>query len=149
MKLFALALMICITGAGAGAECLPDRVDFGAKASFAVEVADTVPERAQGLMNRPQMAADAGMLFVYEAPGHPHFWMKDTLIGLDMIFMDPRGVVTRVHSNAVPLDETPIDGGTGVQYVLEINGGLAKATGIVPGMAMRWPGLQDPAAPCN
>ena len=143
------ALLLGLWAQGAAAACAPDAVEFPGLARFGVEIADTTAERAQGLMNRETMGQGQGMLFVYDTPGHPHFWMKDTLIGLDMIFMDPRGVVTRVHSNAVPLDETAIDGGAGVQYVLEINGGLAKATGIVPGKAMRWPGLQDPALPCN
>jgi hypothetical protein len=52
--------------------------------------------------------------------------MRNTLIPLDMIFMDETGTVTRIHENAVPLDETTIDGGDGVQAVLEINGGLAS-----------------------
>ena len=69
------------------------------------------------------------MLFVYEGPRRVAFWMKNTLIPLDMIFADATGRVTRVHANAVPLDETPIDGGEGVQFVLEINGGLADAAG--------------------
>lgn len=136
---------------GALAACAPDAVSFrDAKARFTVEIADTTAERAQGLMNRESLGSSQGMLFVYQAPGHPHFWMKDTLIALDMIFIGPDGLVTRVHSNAVPHDETAIDGGPGVQYVLEINGGLAEAIRLKPGDAMIWPGLGDAAAvPCN
>jgi uncharacterized membrane protein (UPF0127 family) len=149
MRRLALLLGFWAQVTGAQAACLPDQVEFGSQARFTVEIADTAPERSTGLLNRAAMGSGQGMLFVYDAPGHPHFWMKDTLIGLDMIFLAPDGVVTRVHSNAVPLDETAIDGGPGVQYVLEINGGLAKAVGIAPGQAMRWSGLTDPAAPCN
>ncbi len=58
--------------------------------------------------------------------------MKNTLIPLDMIFADVTGTVTRVHSNAIPGDTTPIDGGDGVAFVLEINGGLAGRLGIIP-----------------
>ncbi|MDH5454180.1 MAG: DUF192 domain-containing protein, partial [Paracoccaceae bacterium] len=100
------------------------RGDWGA-ARFTVEVADDAAERGRGLMHREQMAASAGMLFVYEHPQRVSFWMRNTLIPLDMIFMDQTGTVTRVHENAVPLDETGIRGGDGVQFVLEINGGLA------------------------
>jgi hypothetical protein len=63
--------------------------------------------------------------------------MRNTLIPLDMIFADATGLVTRVHSNAVPLDETSIDGGEGVALVLEINGGLAKRLGLGPGAVLR------------
>jgi len=84
-------------------------------------VADDAAERAQGLMFREAMPLSSGMLFVYGRPQRVSFWMRNTLIPLDMIFADARGVVTRVHAEAVPLDETPIDGGEGVQFVLEIN----------------------------
>ena len=62
------------------------------------------------------LATSAGMIFVYDAPTHPQFWMRNTLIPLDMIFADAKGRVTRVHSNAIPHDETPIDGGQGVRF---------------------------------
>lgn len=134
----------------AGAGCLPDVVEMrgaGSVARFTVEIADTGPERAQGLMNRPGMPSSAGMLFVYDAPQQARFWMKDTLIPLDMIFMDDRGVVLTVHENAVPRDETPIDGGAGVRFILEINGGLARPLGIRPGSVMQHPAVpQDRAA---
>jgi hypothetical protein len=68
-----------------------------------------------------------------------------------MVFLDASGTVTRVHANAVPLDRTAIDGGAGVQAVLEINGGLAAALGIVPGSVLRHPGLPQAVAawPCE
>ena len=111
----------------------PAQSGLQSRESFAVEIADTPESRAQGLMYREAMAPDAGMLFVYEKPTHPSFWMENTLIPLDMIFVDATGVVTRVHDSAQPLDRTPIDGGPGVQYVLEINGGVSKQLGIKPG----------------
>ena len=77
------------------------------------------------------------MLFVYAAPEHAFYWMKNTLIPLDMVFADPAGRVTRVAANAVPGDLTPIDGGAGVAYVLEINAGLAARLGIAPGAELR------------
>jgi uncharacterized membrane protein (UPF0127 family) len=102
-------------------------------------------------MNRPSMPASAGMLFLYDAPQRATFWMKNTLIPLDMIFLDETGTVTRVHANAVPLDETTIDGGPGVVAVLEINGGLAAAIGITEGSQLRHPGLDQAQAawPCE
>jgi uncharacterized membrane protein (UPF0127 family) len=126
------------------------RGDWGT-ARFNVEVADDPAERAQGLMNRPSMPASAGMLFLYDAPQRATFWMKNTLIPLDMIFLDQTGTVTRVHENAVPLDETNIDGGTGVLAVLEINGGLASAIGIAEGSQLRHPALDQSLAawPCD
>jgi uncharacterized membrane protein (UPF0127 family) len=102
-------------------------------------------------MFRESMPMSAGMLFVYEEPRRASFWMKNTLIPLDMIFADARGVVTRVHANAVPGDLTPVDGGDGVQFTLEINGGLAARMGIVEGAELRHPAIaQDTAAwPCE
>ncbi|WP_460275892.1 DUF192 domain-containing protein [Celeribacter sp. ULVN23_4] len=121
----------------------------GLVARFSVEIADDAGERALGLMNRPEMAKSHGMLFVYEKPQPVAFWMANTLIPLDMIFTDRRGVVTRVHDNAKPLDRTPISGGDAVYAVLEINGGLAKRLGIVPGDVLRHPAFgADAADPC-
>ena len=150
----ALVLAQLAVASAAGAACSPARLDLrgeGLRQSFAVEIADDSAERARGLMERDSMAADRGMLFVYETPRRVAFWMKDTRIPLDMIFADDRGVVTRVHANARPLDETPIDGGDGVRFVLEINGGLAARLGIVPGVELRHPAIAaDRAAwPCD
>ena len=150
MKLV-LALAVMLPGPVLAGDCDPARLDlrgsFGA-AQFHVELADDAGERAQGLMFREAMASGAGMLFVYDTPQQPYFWLKNTLIPLDMIFADARGVVTRVHSNAVPQDETPIDGGPGVRFVLEINGGLAARLGLAPGAQMRHPAIPDAAWPC-
>ena len=122
--------------------------DFG-RAGFTVEVADDPAERSQGLMYREEMGTLEGMLFVYEAPQPASFWMRNTLIPLDMIFADETGVITRVHSDAVPLDETPIDGGDGVRFVLEINGGLARRLGIEAGDMLQSPLIgPDAAVPC-
>ena len=119
--------------------------------TFSVEVADETAERARGLMFRETLDLGAGMLFVYDSPHHPQFWMKNTLIPLDIIFADMTGKVTRVHANAIPQDLTPIDGGEGVGFVLEINGGLAEKLGIGPGTEFRHPTIpQDNAAwPCD
>ncbi|MEE4347003.1 MAG: DUF192 domain-containing protein [Paracoccaceae bacterium] len=125
------------------------RGDWG-QARFNVELADTPPTRSRGLMFRESMPRSSGMLFVYEQPQRATFWMRNTLISLDMIFADETGVVRHVHHEAIPGDETTIDGGSGILTVLEINGGLARAMGIVPGSQLRHPAL-DPATaawPC-
>jgi uncharacterized membrane protein (UPF0127 family) len=145
---------IAVLFAGASyAACSETRADLRGdwgSARFSVEVADDMAERAQGLMHRDKMAASAGMLFVYERPQPVSFWMRNTLIPLDMIFMDGTGTVTRVHENAVPLDETGIPGGDGVQFVLEINGGLARRMGIAEGSVLRHPAVgEDAAWPCE
>lgn len=148
---FTLGLLAASAASAACTETAVElRGDFGT-ARFNVEIADDPAERAQGLMNRPSMPASSGMLFLYEAPQRAGFWMKNTLIPLDMIFLDETGTVTRVHENAVPLDETTIDGGDGVLAVLEINGGLASAIGIGEGDQLRHPALDQSIAawPCE
>jgi uncharacterized protein len=136
-----LALALCAVADAAQADCTPGTVELRGSAGhvvrFSVEIADDEAERALGLMNRDSLATSAGMLFIYEAPHHAFFWMKNTLIPLDMIFADATGRVTQVHERAVPLDETGIDGGPGVTFVLEINGGLAGPLGIAPGAVLR------------
>ncbi len=139
----------------AAAECRDDAVQLrnpsGGIVQFSVELADDPAERAKGLMFRETMPRSAGMLFRYEAPQHAAFWMKNTLIPLDMLFANGQGVITAVHSNAIPQDETAIDGGDGVVFVLEINGGLAKPLGLVPGTVLRHPQIEqlDAAWPCS
>ena len=126
------------------------RGDFGT-VRFGVELARTPEEQARGLMHRESMPAMAGMLFVYPRESDVSFWMRNTLIPLDMVFVDAAGVVVGVHENAVPLDETPIPSGAPTLAVLEINGGMARRLGIDPGDEMRSPVLpQDEAAwPCS
>jgi len=150
---FLLAALVDAIFAGGSAlaapPCAPGRVDIrwdGGGESFAVEVADDTAERAQGLMFRESLDPGAGMLFVYNVPRRVSFWMKNTLIPLDMVFLDGAGRVTAVHSMAQPLDETPIDGGEGVQFVLEINGGLAGRLGLAPGAELRHPAIGPDAA---
>ncbi|WP_375699953.1 DUF192 domain-containing protein [Pseudophaeobacter sp. TrK17] len=138
----ALAL-ICGLGLCApvlAADCRPDRVELRGswgQTSFSVEIADDEAERAQGLMFRESMARGAGMLFVYPTPQRVAFWMKNTLIPLDIIFLDQTGRVIRVQADAVPGDLTPLPGGSNVFAVLEINGGLAARYGISIGTEMR------------
>ena len=154
MKRLALAALLASLAGAALADCRDDQVEFrgpGSVARFTVEIAQTEAQREQGLMNRTSMPATAGMLFIYDAPVNAHFWMKDTLIPLDMIFVDPAGRVTRVQANARPEDLSIIDGGPNVQFVVEINAGLAARLDIAPGAAMRSPRVPQAGAawPCT
>ncbi len=140
------ALFLAATAASACSENTVElRGEFGS-ARFTVELADEPEERSIGLMNRESMPMSAGMLFVYDSPQRATFWMRNTLIPLDMVFADASGTVTKVHENAIPLDETTIDGGPGVKFVLEINGGLAGPMGITPGVEMRHAAIDGPNA---
>ncbi|WP_246059032.1 DUF192 domain-containing protein [Shimia litoralis] len=138
----ALMILSSLSATSAIAECSESSVQirgtFG-QARFHVEVADDVQERAQGLMNRQSMSASAGMLFVFEESAPVSFWMENTLIPLDMLFIDDSGTIVHVHHNAIPLDRTPISSTVPVRYVLEIKGGMAKAMGISTGSQLRHP----------
>lgn len=152
MKALLTLLLIWAVSGPAAALCSDTEVDLRGdwgQARFTVELADDAQERAQGLMFRDQMAMGHGMLFLYPQAHHARFWMRNTYIPLDMIFVDPSGRVTHVHENARPLDETVIDGGPGVVAVLEINGGLARRFGIGVGTELRHPSFgPDALWPC-
>ncbi len=130
--------------------CETNAIDIKAQSGkfrFDIDVADDSAERAQGLMHVENMGQFEGMLFIYEKPLHAHFWMKNTLIPLDMLFADETGKITKIHENATPLSEESIDGGEDVLYVLEINGGLSSKFGIKEGAVMKHPAFdQDIAA---
>jgi uncharacterized protein len=102
-------------------------------ARFRVEIAATRAEQARGLMFRKGLAADHGMLFVYRRPQPAAYWMKNTLIPLDIIFIQPDGRVLSIARNARPLDQTPLPSGGLILGVLEIAGGRAAQLGILPG----------------
>ena len=131
--------------------CTTDRATisggFG-KAAFNVDVAADEQSRAQGLMHVEAMPLSKGMLFLYQRSQIMSFWMRNTLIELDMLFLDGFGVVQHIHHRAQPLDETPISPGNMMLIgVLEINGGLAKRLGIKAGDVLRHPSfisLDDP-----
>jgi uncharacterized membrane protein (UPF0127 family) len=97
------------------------------------QVADTPERREIGLMYRKQMADDEGMIFDFQEPQSLAFWMRNTLIPLDIIFIDERGRVINIVANARPMDETPLPSSAPALAVLEINGGLASKLGIHPG----------------
>lgn len=139
--IFALLVILTTVLAGAAqAECRADRVDLKndqTQVRFDIELAQTPQERSRGLMFRENLPRGAGMLFVFDPPQPVAFWMKNTLIPLDMIFSDRSGMVTHVHEGAIPGDLTPIEGGDSVYAVLEINAGLSARYGIRPGTQLR------------
>ena len=104
--------------------------------AFNVEVVDTPETRAKGLMFVQELADDAGMLFDFKEQREVSFWMQNTFIPLDMIFVGADGVVKTVHANARPHDTTSIPSKVPVQFVLEIPGGQAAAIGLKPGDTM-------------
>lgn len=139
LRLLVAILFVAIVGP-ASAACRNDTVQLRGswgETHFNVEIADTPETRSRGLMFRETMPRGAGMLFVYEQPQRASFWMKNTLIPLDMLFMDRTGRVTRIHHQAIPGDLSGVDGGDEVFAVLEINGGLAKRYGISVGTQMQ------------
>ncbi len=105
----------------------------GARYPFEVELALTPEQQARGLMFRDSLAPDAGMLFVFERPRHAAFWMRNTLIPLDMLFLREDGTVVRIAERTEPLSEESVPSGQPVKAVLEITGGLSAQLGIRPG----------------
>ncbi|KKB11567.1 hypothetical protein VE25_12125 [Devosia geojensis] len=107
--------------------------------TFNVEVVDTPETRARGLMFREELADDAGMLFDFETENTVSFWMMNTLIPLDMIFIGADGVVKTIHVNARPQDPTSIPSRVPVRFVLEIPGGRSREIGLEPGDTVEHP----------
>ena len=105
---------------------------------FKVEIADTGAKRARGLMFRTSLAPDRGMLFDLKTPRPVAFWMKNTLVSLDMLFIAADGRIISVARDAVPKSEVPIPSGGAVRAVLEIAGGEATRIGAGPGDRIRY-----------
>jgi uncharacterized membrane protein (UPF0127 family) len=106
---------------------------------FHIEIAKDDVSRAQGLMNRPFLPADRGMLFEFDREAPVSFWMKNTYIPLDMIFISRAGVVTNIVEKAEPLSERVIPSGPPCLGVLELNGGAAASIGLKVGDTIRYP----------
>ena len=100
---------------------------------FAIELARTPEQQQQGLMFRASLAADAGMLFDFGGTRPAAFWMKNTLIPLDMLFIAADGRIADIHERAVPLSEATIESKVPVRAVLELNGGSVARLGIKSG----------------
>lgn len=105
---------------------------------FIVEVAQTEEQQAQGLMFRQSLAPDRGMLFPRNPPGDASFWMKNTLIPLDIIFIRPDGTIGRIAENAAPMSLDPVVSLEPVMAILEIPGGRSSQLGIKQGDKVSW-----------
>ncbi|MDX2142981.1 MAG: DUF192 domain-containing protein [Rhodospirillaceae bacterium] len=104
------------------------------KVDFQVEVADDEQERSTGLMHRSDLAADRGMLFDFKTPRPVSFWMRNTFIPLDMIFIGKDGTILAIAENTVPHNDKGVGPGSiPILAVLELAGGVSKAKGIAPG----------------
>jgi len=143
-----------------GASCRPDRESppaaaeatraaprvvvsspSGRESAVTVEVVRTGDELARGLMHRTSLAEDAGMLFVFPETDEHSFWMKDTLIPLDMIFIGEDRTIVGIVANAEPLTLEPRIAGAS-RWVLEVNGGWAARHGVGPGDRVHFENLQ-------
>lgn len=130
----AIALVLSAPAALAELEISPLTIESANGAhAFTVEIADEPEEITTGLMNRESMDPDAGMLFDFGQPREAAMWMKNTLIPLDMLFMDPQGKVIAIARETVPGSLRTVSPGVPVKSVLELNGGRAEELGIQPG----------------
>jgi uncharacterized membrane protein (UPF0127 family) len=105
---------------------------------FIVEIAASPAEQEQGLMFRRSLAPDRGMIFPYDPPQEVGFWMKNTLIPLDMVFIRADGTIARI-AHATPLSLDTVPSGEPVAAVLEIAGGRAAELAIHAGDRVEWP----------
>lgn len=124
----------------AGLEQVPLTIESrGKRHAFVVEVAQTPEQQTMGLMYRQSLAPDRGMIFPHDTPRPASFWMKNTLIPLDLVFIRPDGTISSIAANAVPLSLEPIPSGEPVAAVLEIAGGRSAELGIGHGDKVSWP----------
>lgn len=142
-------LLLCQLAAGPGgawagdisalAVVGPDR-----RADFQVEVAEGPAEQARGLMYRRNLAPDSGMLFPFAEARQARFWMRNTYVPLDLLFIDEAGRIESIHADAAPLDESTIASRGPVIAVLEILAGESARRGIRPGDRVLHPALPAP-----
>ncbi len=150
-----LALAACSPPAGAGASSspaaastahpvsglpvIPLTVTTAGKAQrFQVEIARSEEEQAKGLMFRTVMGANEGMIFPMDPPRRASFWMRNTVIPLDIIFIGADRSILNIAANAVPYSEASLASSGAVSAVLELNGGRAAQLGIAPGDRVAW-----------
>lgn len=133
-RLFVAVTLAALLGANAALPVTNLSIDTAkGHPAFKVEVAGDHASQEQGLMFRKTMPANVGMLFDFHEPVLTSFWMKNTILPLDIIFIRPDGTVSSVAADAVPYSEASIPASEPVRAVLELNAGRAKALGIEPG----------------
>jgi len=148
LRIYKAFLAITVLGCIAGSACAKDAAGArvvlhtqGGDVPVAVEIADTPDRRALGLMYRKELAAESGMLFVFDVAEHLTFWMKNTVLPLDMIFIGDDRRVVGIVKNAVPFTTTgrAVDGIS--RYVLEVNAGFSDRRGVRAGDAVSFEGI--------
>jgi uncharacterized membrane protein (UPF0127 family) len=119
------------------------KVTFGdaAATTITVEIAEKDHDRQRGLMYRKAMPADHGMIFWFEEKSDHSFWMHNTCIPLDMLYLDDDGLIVGIEENTPTLTDQTFDVGCESRYVLEVNAGFTRAHGIVPGQKVRVEGI--------
>lgn len=142
-RFFLLALFVLplLSGCEEAEEALHARIEArnGGMHAFSVELALTPEEQQKGLMYRQELAEDAGMLFFYPACARASFWMRNTYLPLDMIFIAADGRIVRIARMTVPQTLDVHDSGEKVNGVFEVNGGLTQRLGIEEGDFFRHP----------
>jgi uncharacterized membrane protein (UPF0127 family) len=144
--ILALALCAAIAACADRPRVALTAPDGSTRAVVKVEVVNTPSTREFGLMYRKHLDEDVGMIFVFPAPDHLSFWMKNTVIPLDMIFADARGKIVGVVQNAEPFSERPLSVEGDSLYVLEVNGGFTQRNQVQAGDAMKFLGFAPHAS---
>lgn len=131
MTKYGLVLLTCLWSVGIMAETVSIQTQSGS-VDLNVDIADTVAKARRGLMFRPSIPDDYGMMFIYPDDQVWSMWMKNTFIPLEMIFFDRAGIITQIEQ-AKPLDLTSIQSNQPVAGVLEVNAGVSHKKGILVG----------------
>ncbi len=139
-----LALLAVSVACGPDGPVAAVRTTRGDTVQVALEVARTPAEQQRGLMYRNALADGHGMLFVFDTDVDHQFWMKNTLIPLDMLFIAHDGRIVGIHPEATPLSTVQIGVGAPSRYVLEVPGGWAKRHGVATGDRVDLRGVAEP-----
>ncbi len=143
MTAVALAMALPVASCGDSDAARPATIPVTIKAPdkthvFTVEVARTPEEQEKGLMFRTSLPEKGGMLFPFAKPRYASFWMKNTLIPLDMVFIRTDGSIDRIAENTIPENLEPVVSGGEVSAVLELAGGTAAKLGIDENATVTW-----------
>jgi uncharacterized protein len=142
---FLLVLVAALPAARAQEQVTFDRTELaivtagGVRHQFKVDWAKSWPQKSRGLMFRKEMPLDQGMLLDYDPPTEASIWMRNTLIGLDIVFISADGTIESIFLGAKPHDETPMPSKGPVRAVLELNAGVTRLLGIQPGDKVEHP----------
>ena len=140
----------CVSGVASSVwaqPCLPTVIVQGTGATVRVEEALTPKQRTRGLMYRSELKRGTGMWFVFEQDKPRSFWMRNTQIPLDIVYINAAGEIVRVVKNATPYSERGLPSGAPARYVLEVNAGEAEPLGLVKGGRVTTCGTPGPKVP--